>query len=129
MENHNSRLLYVEDDADTRELVSFMLRNQHDNCSVVAVTSASEALEQIANSEFDLYILDAWLPDMSGYDLCEHIRLKDPDTPVLFFTALSRLDDRDRATLAGADAFLCKPDNLDVFSETVGKFLGVRKFN
>lgn len=115
-------MLYVEDDADTLELVSFMLRQQV-NCSVVAVSSASEALEQIAKNDFDLYILDAWLPDMSGYDLCEHIRNRDRHTPVVFFTALSRLDDRNRAVDAGANAFLCKPDDLDIFSETVGTFL------
>ena len=116
-------MLYVEDDADTRELVSFMLHHQQVNCSVVAVPSAREAIEQIVENDFDLYILDAWLPDMSGYDLCRHIRNSDRETPVLFFSALSRLDDRNRATAAGANAFLCKPDDLDIFSETVGTFL------
>ena len=49
---------------------------------------------------FDLYILDNWLPDRSGMDLCLRLREIDPKTPILFYSGAALEEDRQRASRA-----------------------------
>jgi DNA-binding response OmpR family regulator len=119
----NFRVLYVEDDADSREMVDFLLRVECSISSVKSVANSADAMREIDQGGFDLYILDAWMPGLSGFDLCRHIRETDKNTPVMFFSALSRESDRELAAAAGASAFLCKPNDLDIFSDTVDTLL------
>ncbi len=67
-----SRLLYVEDDADSVELVKLMLGGETDFYEIISTDSATEALALHHAEKFDLYILDYRLPDMSGIELCRH---------------------------------------------------------
>jgi DNA-binding response OmpR family regulator len=81
MQLTKSRILYIEDHDDTRELVSLVLcQSGYD----VITGSTIEAAVQLAGARtFDLYLLASWLPDGSGLDLCKRIREFDPDTPIL----------------------------------------------
>lgn len=58
---------------------------------------------------FDLVVLDVNLPGMNGYALCQHIRKKNPQVPVVMLTALSSLEDKVEGYDAGADDYLVKP--------------------
>jgi DNA-binding response OmpR family regulator len=58
---------------------------------------------------FDLYILDNWLPDGDGVELCRLIRGFDPHTPIMFCSAAAYVRDIREATLAGAQEYLVKP--------------------
>ena len=60
MKARDARILYAEDDADTRELVTMILKRQ--NCQVVATESHDEALRLARAENFDLYLIDNWLP-------------------------------------------------------------------
>jgi len=59
--------------------------------------------------EFDLYLLDSWLPDGSGLDLCQRIREFDQTTPILFYSAAAYAADHEMALRCGAQAYLIKP--------------------
>ena len=107
MEQPNARILYAEDDADTRELVTLVLEMQ--NCQVVATESYEEALRLARAEHFDLYLIDNWMPHISGVKLCEQLREFDRHTPVLFYSGAAYDADRERALASGAQGYLVKP--------------------
>jgi DNA-binding response OmpR family regulator len=57
----------------------------------------------------ELYILDNWLPDGSGVQLCKKIREINTSVPIVFTSAAARNRDRDEALSAGADRYIIKP--------------------
>jgi len=107
MNQPNARILYAEDDADTRELVTLVLEMQ--NCQVVATESYDEALRLARAEHFDLYLIDNWMPHISGVRLCEQLREFDQHTPVLFYSGAAYEADKERALASGAQGYLVKP--------------------
>ena len=101
------RVLYIEDHEDTRELVTLVLDQR--NCEVVTGSTIETGLALARSQHFDLYLLDSWLPDGSGLDLCRRIREFDKATPILFYSAAAYEIDRDLAIRSGAQAYLIKP--------------------
>jgi DNA-binding response OmpR family regulator len=75
-----------------------------------AVATAAQALSLIQAERFDLYLLDAWLPDLDGFELCRQMRDFDPHTPILFFSGAAHEADKKRGIEAGANAYVTKPD-------------------
>jgi len=111
MNSQEPRILYAEDDADTRELVTVILENQ--NCMVVATESHYEALRLARSEQFDLYLIDNWMPGISGVMLCEQLREFDQHTPVLFYSGAAYETDKQRALSSGAQGYLVKPVDGD----------------
>jgi DNA-binding response OmpR family regulator len=107
----DARILYAEDDADTRELVTLIFETQ--SCQVIATDIPEEALRLARTEHFDLYLIDNWLPGRSGVRLCEQLREFDQHTPVLFYSAAAYEADRERAFLSGAQGYLVKPVDGD----------------
>jgi len=107
MKSEEARILYAEDDADTRELVTVVLKRQ--NCQVIATESYDEALRLARAEHFDLYLIDNWMPGISGVRLCEQLREFDQHTPVLFYSGAAYETDRERALSSGAQGYLVKP--------------------
>ena len=124
-----SRILCVEDDKDSCSLIEFMLRQEDDGCVVTSAQTAEEAIDLIEKQSFDLYILDYWLPEMTGVELCEKIRQTDKQTPILFFTAMARPADRAAGRAAGATEYLVKPNDLSNLTETVKRLIHESKTN
>ena len=102
-----TRILYVEDDSDTRELVSMVLRQN--DFEVVTVANPEEAIRLAQTERFSLYILDNWMEGMSGIELCTRLREFDPATPVLFFSGAGQELDKQNAFKCGAQGYLVKP--------------------
>jgi DNA-binding response OmpR family regulator len=75
-----------------------------------AVATAAQALSLIQAERFDLYLLEAWLPDVDGFELCRRMRDFDPHTPILFFSSAAYDGDKKRGIEAGANAYVTKPD-------------------
>jgi sigma-B regulation protein RsbU (phosphoserine phosphatase) len=98
-------ILCVQADEEERALLAELLRAYR----MVFACNAYEALRELGRGVFDAYVLDLWLPDWSGAQLCREVRKIDPHGPVLFCTAAARLEDRHRAIRAGGSAYLCKP--------------------
>jgi DNA-binding response OmpR family regulator len=102
------RVLCVEDDEDSREMLSMVLKVRQ--IDTEAVGTAAQALSLIQTERFDLYLLDTWLPDLDGFELCRRMREADPHTPILFFSGAGYDDDKKRGIEAGANAYVIKPD-------------------
>jgi DNA-binding response OmpR family regulator len=113
------RILCVEDDRDTCDLLRFVMTD-FEFTSVHTIESAKESIDSRA---FDLYVLDNWLPDGSGLELCKTIRLMDDRAPIIFTSAISQRDDIDRALEAGADRYLVKPYEPETLVQTVKELL------
>ena len=102
------RVLCVDDDEDSREILSMMLKFRRIDTKTVG--TAAQALSLIEAERFDLYLLDVWLPDLDGFELCRRMREVDPHTPILFFSGAAYEADRKRAIDAGANDYVTKPD-------------------
>src|SRR5215207_1302153 len=108
MQNKMSRrVLYIEDHEDTRELVTLVLEQRF--IEVVTGSTIKSGVSLAGSQKFDLYLLDSWLPDGSGLELCKKIREFDKATPILFYSAAAYEIDRDQAIKSGAQAYLIKP--------------------
>ena len=106
--NPQPRALCVEDDEDSRDMLSTLLRFLR--IEAKAVATAAQALSLIQAERFDLYLLDAWLPDLDGFELCRRMRDVDPHTPILFFSGAAFEADMKKGIEAGADAYVIKPE-------------------
>src|SRR5688500_17577685 len=100
------RVLYIEDHDDTRDLVTLVLKQK--NYEVVSGATIQSGVALAGSQHFDLYLLDSWLPDGSGLDLCKRIREFDTTTPILFYSAAAYSTDRDDAMNSGAQGYLTK---------------------
>ena len=102
---NRKRILLVEDYEDSRELAAHTLTEYTLTCA----RNFNEGLRLARQGGFDLYILDNWLPDKSGVELCRAIREFDPHTPILFYSAAAYARDIQEGLRAGAQAYLVKP--------------------
>ena len=114
---YTPRILYIEDHEDTRELVTLVLEQQ---CIEVVTGSTIKSGVALAGSQkFDLYLLDSWLPDGSGLELCRRIREFDKATPIIFYSAAAYEMDRVAAINSGAQAYIIKPSHPSELSSLV----------
>ena len=112
----NPHVLSVDDDDEAGEMLSLLLRSQQ--IEVTCAQSAAEAWLKIKAECFDLYLLDAWLPQLDGFELCRQIRQYDAKTPILFYSGAAYDADKQKGMAAGANAYVTKPD-LDGLIETM----------
>jgi DNA-binding response OmpR family regulator len=104
--------MVVEDDEDQREVVGLHLSAA--GYEPVFVPAGDLAVEAARLHRPDLILLDANLPGLDGYSVCRLLKL-DPDladTPVVFMTVRSSLDDKIVGLLLGADDYLVKPVDM-----------------
>jgi PAS domain S-box-containing protein len=117
------RILVVDDDADTLQMMSTALTRRH--ATVTAVSSAGEALKAVQTSRPDVLVSDIAMPDEDGYGLIRKIRaLEDGTQPVLpavAITAYAKEEDRSRALSSGFQAYLAKPVELTELVSVVAK--------
>ena len=111
MQHPRFRILCTEDHADTRELIRLIL--SYHNCDVITPESSLQAIELARAESFDLYLLDNWIPGMSGTDLCKALRLVDSETPILFYSGAAFPKDKEEAYASGAQGYLVKPADPD----------------
>lgn len=119
------RVLVVEDNRDSRDMVRTLLTSSLSQLDVTAVETAAEALVLDAKHPFDLYVLDIWLPGMDGLGLCRRLRERGRTQPIVFFSAMVQPTDRHYVMAAGANEFLVKPRDIDRFLPTVENLLGL----
>ena len=111
------RILYAEDDLDTRELTSIILTQA--GFEVVCADSAVDAVQLAKEQSFDAYLLDNWMPEISGWELCQQIKQFDAQTPIIFYSAAAFQSDKDKAFEMGAHAYVTKPARTDELVSTI----------
>lgn len=123
MKTRQHHVLYIEDHDDTRELVTLVLSER--NYRVTTGATLADALKLAREDHFDLYMLDSWLPDGSGIDLCKRLRELDPGVPIMFFSGAAYEADKETAINSGAQGYMIKPADLDELCGEVSKLIDV----
>jgi CheY-like chemotaxis protein len=123
------RILVIDDDADSRELLKTSLAKS--GAEVQTVDSAPGALEKADAQLFDVLVSDIGMPVMSGIDLIKELRNREHSpnrhTPAIALTAFAATEDRKRALLAGFDSFLSKPVDLGEVIAVVSRMASRRR--
>jgi len=115
------RILLVEDNEDARGITAIIL-NEY---ALSYARNFGEGRRLARQQHFDLYIIDNWLPDGSGAELCRLIRRFDPHTPILYYSASAYPRDLQAAFIAGAQAYLIKPISSDELTQVVARLTSV----
>ena len=117
MENPKGRVLCVEDDQDSREMVAALLKLA--GYDVVEAQNVTQGLSTGRADNFDLILLDWMFRDGTGIELCKMLRSTGAPAPILFYSGVSSPDEIERAMRAGAEGFLIKPVPVEEFLQTV----------
>ena len=101
------KILLIEDDRETADHIIHALQNE--GHSVEQVHDGIEGLAQARAGEHSALIVDRMLPGLDGLSLVKQLRAEGRQTPVLFLTTMSGLDDRVEGLQGGGDDYLVKP--------------------
>ena len=105
------RILLVEDEEHLIDVIKLNL--ELENYIVKVAEDGKKAIELWEGQRFDLILIDVMLPNVDGLTVCETIRLKDSEIPILILSAKGSSTDRILGLKAGADDYLLKPFNLE----------------
>lgn len=94
----------------------------HYGYEAVIAASVSDALERARSGGLALCILDHWLSQGSGIELCQQIRAFDSDTPIMFYSGAGYRADIQEGLDAGAQVYLVKPD-IDHLKPTIDRLI------
>jgi two-component system OmpR family response regulator len=112
-----TRILVVEDDAEMGALIVRGLTGE--GYDITLVTNGMEALIAAANSDFAAAAIDVMMPEMTGFEVCRHLRQHGSTLPVLLITARDAIEDRVFGLDSGADDYLTKPFAFAEFSARI----------
>ena len=101
------KVLIVEDDAELRSVLGRSLREE--GFSVDTAATGADVLQRVESSVPDVFVIDIGLPDADGRDVCQALRARGIEAPVLFLTARDAVVDRVAGFDAGGDDYVAKP--------------------
>jgi two-component system alkaline phosphatase synthesis response regulator PhoP len=119
-------ILVVEDEEHLAFGIKYNLESEGYAVSTAGDGQAALELLEAGKSPIDLVVLDLMLPGMSGYAVCEAIRTRGSDLPVVMLTARTLVEDRIRGFDAGTDVYLQKPFDLDELMSIIRNLLARR---
>lgn len=109
MHDASPSILLVEDDAELRAQLLDALRGSGFRVTPCELYREAEAHLRDPSASFDLILLDLWLPDRNGLDLCRELRFEGNMIPVIILTARDDSDEVVRGLDVGADDYVVKP--------------------
>lgn len=107
------KILIVDDVMSNVLLLKVLLTNE--KFAIATASNGRQALEQVEKENPDLVLLDVMMPDMSGFEVAQHIK-SNPNTadiPIIFLTALNSTADIVKGFQVGANDFISKPFNKE----------------
>ena len=105
------RILLIDDEQSIIETLSILLKKE--GFEVLSALSGTEGLERFGETQPDLVLTDVRMPKVSGVDVLEAIRERDPTTPVVLMTAQASLQSAIQAVNLGATHYVQKPFSND----------------
>jgi len=119
----NLRALVVDDSQMVRNQISRELLSN--NLQADIAESGEEALDMVEKSHYDIIFLDVVMPGIDGYQVCKNIRRNQArkNIPVVMLTSKSTPFDKVRGSMAGCNAYLTKPVDLDKFHQVLEKYI------
>lgn len=105
------RILVSEDEKDLNRLIcNTLIRAGY---SVDFCYNGEDALDYIANADYDCILLDIMMPKLDGHEVLKRLRQQNKNSPVIFLTAKDTIQDRITGLDLGADDYLVKPFDFD----------------
>lgn len=107
------KILIVDDVMSNVLLLKVLLTNE--KFAIATASNGRQALEQVEKENPDLVLLDVMMPDMSGFEVAQHLK-SNPQTaeiPIIFLTALNSTADIVKGFQVGANDFISKPFNKE----------------
>lgn len=114
------RIMIIEDDITIQSELRTLLAGNHYDVSVV--TDFSDTIDQIAEQDPHLILLDIRLPRESGFSLCSRIR-SFSDVPIIFVTSCNTDMDELNSIMLGGDAFITKPYHTAILLAKIASLL------
>jgi DNA-binding response OmpR family regulator len=111
------RLILCIDQAESCEIMEFLFRRV--GFQVMSLQSAKDALQIARQHQFSAVVAEYLLDDISGEDFCLELKKYKPELPVIFYSAESRREHKERVLSAGANAYLVKPNDIDHIEQAV----------
>lgn len=124
------RFLIIEDDPDVMETIYSVLMGFFDGAEVYQIGHGDEFRRGLwREGGWDLIILDLMIPGMTGFEICEQLRLykSTQDVPIFALTGYDTLQNEERIKAVGASAYMAKPFEVDKFVEEVKKQVKKKK--
>jgi PAS domain S-box-containing protein len=119
------RILVIDDDADSREMLKFFIEDCQ--ASVMTASSALEALTHFPIFKPDVLISDLGMPEMDGYDLIERIRALPEEnggkTPAIALTGYVSIEEQKRVEASGFDVHIAKPLDQNKLVKVINNLL------
>jgi len=119
----SKKILIVEDNEDSRELVVKVLRNK--GYITVEAVDGEEAIEKVVSERPDLVLLDISIPKLDGYEVARRLKSREDvkDIPIVAVTAHAMKGDREKVIAAGFEGYISKPVNVRELPEQVRSYL------
>lgn len=99
-------ILIVDDEENICTFIEAYLKKEGYN--TFTANNGNSAIDIFENNDIDLVILDRMIPDISGEEICSHIRTQS-NVPIIMLTAKTELDDKIYGFEIGCDDYICKP--------------------
>jgi len=112
-------VLVVDDDDDMQNILAVGLRQE--GHQVTTASTGAEALERLEGQFFDLALLDLKLPDISGVQVLQSIKERNPEAKVVIITGYACLDTAVEALRGGADDYIAKPFRMEELTAIIRK--------
>jgi DNA-binding response OmpR family regulator len=108
---NKTKLLYVEDEPNLGQIVydSLLLKG----FEIIWETDGAQVMSKFHDFTPEICVLDIMLPNVDGYQLCEHIRNKFPNLPIIFLTAKTETHDLVKGFEAGGTDYIRKPFSIE----------------
>ena len=117
------KILVVEDNKDSRELVVKVLKNR--GYLLVEAVDGEDALRKVTEQPPDLILMDISIPKIDGFEVTRRLKGMDKskDIPIIALTAHAMKGDREKALAAGCDGYISKPINVRQLPDQIQAFL------
>ena len=118
------RILVIEDDPASSELVSYLLEKS--GHTVHCAADGAAGLQKALENRQDLIICDLQMPRLTGYEVIDKLRASPRwrPIPIIALTAYSMPGDREAVLAAGFTEYMTKPLDPDMFVSEIRRFLG-----
>lgn len=117
------KILVVEDNQDSRELVVKVLKNK--GYQMIEAADGEEALEKAVAEKPDLILLDISIPKIDGYEVAKRLKSNEElkGIPIVALTAHAMKGDREKVIVAGFEGYISKPVNVRELPDQVRSYL------
>jgi len=115
------KILLVDDDLTLVEMLTQTLAQE--SYAIDVATDGEQGWIYGSTYTYDLIILDWYLPNIDGVELCQRFRAHDCDTPIILLTSRGGSQNKIRGLDAGADDYICKPFNVEELTARIRALL------